>query len=194
MIASEPVVPNLLLYLYHTWLPITSLFTCCSFRLRPTFSPVAGNMAASRASTSAVTLEDWDALAPLDERAKASLAALTDASNEKPLPKRVRPATIMHLSHLSDYSVHSSRTCSSPKLRWLQPRPLLRALALRRIPRILRTSSGGLLPVWTCSMAPQPLPLPRTHRGHEVQLSNVYSSARRSSLTEVTIGSNQPRP
>ena len=49
-------------------------------------------MASSRPSTSAVSLEDWDALAPLDERARASIAAISDASSEKPLPKRVREA------------------------------------------------------------------------------------------------------
>lgn len=47
------------------------------------------SMASSRPSTSAVTLEDWDALAPLDDRAKASVAAITEASGEIPLPKRV---------------------------------------------------------------------------------------------------------
>lgn len=46
-------------------------------------------MASSRATTSAVSLEDWDALAPLSEKSRASVSMVTDAAAEKPLPARV---------------------------------------------------------------------------------------------------------
>ena len=46
-------------------------------------------MASTRASTSAISLEDWEALAPLDDGARASIALVTEASSEKPLPAKV---------------------------------------------------------------------------------------------------------
>lgn len=46
-------------------------------------------MASSRATTSAVSLDDWESLAPLSDGAKASVALLTEATSEKPLPARV---------------------------------------------------------------------------------------------------------
>lgn len=46
-------------------------------------------MASSRATTSAVSLDNWDSLAPLSDKAKASIALISEASSEKPLPARV---------------------------------------------------------------------------------------------------------
>lgn len=46
-------------------------------------------MASTRATTSAVSLDNWESLAPLNDKAKASIALITEAASEKPLPARV---------------------------------------------------------------------------------------------------------
>jgi predicted Zn-dependent protease len=44
----------------------------------------------NQASTSRVTLDDWEDLAPLGEKARQSVAALQESAQTKPLPAKVR--------------------------------------------------------------------------------------------------------
>lgn len=59
--------------------------------------PPSYAMASSRATTSAVSLDNWESLAPLSDTAKASIALITEASSEKQLPARVSTAISQHI-------------------------------------------------------------------------------------------------
>lgn len=71
----------------------------------------------SRASTSRVSLEDWDSLAPLSNAENASVSRVQAAATEKPMPPRVRPPPLLTESGIpSGLCTDTDNRCYLPHL------------------------------------------------------------------------------